>query len=134
MFLKMYTGLSCPKLMEQLNGNTHYQIFCDVIIDPTRPLTNYKLLDDIMLELAGKLKIQQLQDILADKWKSYMENLDTVYTDATCYEGEMRYPTDAKLLRKGMASSSKQRSTTYWSTRYRSSRSCHSMRSMKGLV
>ena len=36
----------------------HYQIFFDVIIDPTRPLTNYKLLDDIMMELAGKLKIQ----------------------------------------------------------------------------
>lgn len=51
MFLKMYTGQSCPKLMEQLNGNIHYQIFCDVIIDPTRPLTNYKLLDDIMMEL-----------------------------------------------------------------------------------
>ena len=51
MFLKMYTGLSCPKLMEQLNGNIHYQIFCDVIMDPTRPLTNYKLLDNIMLEL-----------------------------------------------------------------------------------
>ena len=53
MFLKMYTGLSCSKLMEQLNGNIHYQMFCDVIIDPTCPLTNYKLLDDIMLELAG---------------------------------------------------------------------------------
>ena len=51
MFLKMYTGLSCPKLLEQLNGNIHYQIFCDVIIDLTRSLTNYKLLDDIMLEL-----------------------------------------------------------------------------------
>lgn len=24
MFLKMHTGLSCPKLMEQLNGNIHY--------------------------------------------------------------------------------------------------------------
>ena len=52
LFLKMYTGLSCPKLLEQLNGNIHYQIFCDVIIDPTRPLTNYNLLDDIMMELA----------------------------------------------------------------------------------
>ncbi len=52
MFLKMYTGLSCQKLLKQLNGNIHYHIFCDVIIDPTRPLTNYKLLDDIMLELA----------------------------------------------------------------------------------
>ena len=28
MFLKMYTGLSCPKLMEQLNGNIHCQMFC----------------------------------------------------------------------------------------------------------
>ena len=98
MFLKMYTGLSCPKLMEQLNGNIHYQMFCDVIIDPARPLTNYKLLDDIMLELAGKLKIQQLQDILAEQWKPYMQNLDTMYTDANCYEREMRYPTDLKLL------------------------------------
>ena len=105
MFLKMYTGLSCPKLLEQLNGNIHYQIFCDVIIDPTRPLTNYKLLDDVMMELAGKLKIQQLQGILADKWRPYMENLDTMYTDATCYESEMRYPTDAKLLWEGIEKS-----------------------------
>ena len=105
MFLKMYTGLSCPKLMEQLNGNIHYQMFCDVIIDPTRPLTNYKLLDDIMMELAGKLKIQQLQDILAEKWKPYMQNLDTLYTDATCYESEMRYPTDPKLLWEGIEKS-----------------------------
>ena len=105
MFLKMYTGLSCPKLMEQLNGNIHYQMFCDVIIDPTRPLTNYKLLDDIMMELAGKLKIQQLQDILAEKWKPYMQNLDTLYTDATCYESDMRYPTDPKLLWEGIEKS-----------------------------
>lgn len=105
MFLKMYTGLSCPKLLEQLNGNIHYQIFCDVIIDPTRPLTNYKLLDDVMMELAGKLKIQQLQGILADKWRPYIENLDAMYTDATCYESEMRYPTDAKLLWEGIEKS-----------------------------
>ena len=52
MFLKMYAGLSCPKLLEQLNGNIHYQIFCDVIIAPTRLFTNYNLLDDIMMELA----------------------------------------------------------------------------------
>ena len=27
-----------------------------------------------------------------------MKNLDTLYTDATCYESQMRFPTDAKLL------------------------------------
>ena len=105
MFLKMYTGLSCPKLMEQLNGNIHYQMFCDVIIAPMRPLTNYKLLDDIMMELAGKLKIQKQQDLLAEMWKPYMKDLETMYTDATCYESEMRYPTDPKLLWEGIEKS-----------------------------
>ena len=98
MFLKMYTQLSAPKLMDQLNGNIHYQIFCDIYINPERPLTNYKLIDDIAEELAGGLKIQQLQDILAKAWKPYLKNLDTLYTDATCYESEMRFPTDQKLL------------------------------------
>ena len=70
-----------------------------------RPLTNYKFLDDIMMELAGKLKIQQQQDLLAEMWKPYMKNLDTMYTDATCYESEMRYPTDSKLLWEGIEKS-----------------------------
>ena len=98
MFLKAYTQLSAPKLLEQLNGNVHYQIFCDIYINPLRPLTNYKLIDDIVSELAGRLKIQQQQDILAEAWKPYMKDLDTFYTDATCYESDMRYPTDQKLL------------------------------------
>ena len=34
-----------------------------------------------------------------------MENLDTMYTDATCYESEMRYPTDTKLLWEGIEKS-----------------------------
>ena len=67
MFLKMYTGLSCPKLLEQLNGNIHYQIFCDVIIDPTRPLTSYKLLDDIMSKLAVNAELLWGNCILAMK-------------------------------------------------------------------
>ena len=84
-FLKMYTGLSCPKLMEQLNGNIHCQLFCDVIINPQHPLTNYKLLDDIISELSHWLKVQQQQDILAEAWKPYMKALDVMYTDAACF-------------------------------------------------
>ena len=98
MFLKMYTQLSAPKLLEQLNGNVHYQIFCDISINPLCPLKNYKLIDDIVSELSSKLRIQQQQDILAEAWKPYMKNLETFYTDATCYESDMRYPTDQKLL------------------------------------
>ena len=97
-FLKMYTGLSAPKLMEALNGNIYYQIFCGIRISPKNQLTNYKLIDNILLELSKKLKIQEQQKVLADAWKPYMKNLDTVYTDASCYESLMRFPTDVKLL------------------------------------
>lgn len=103
MFLKMYTGLSSPKLLEQLNGNIYYRLFCDVRIDPVHPLTNYKLLDYVFSELARGLKIQQQQEILTGAWKPYMKDLDTMYTDATYYESEMRYPTDPKLLWEGVA-------------------------------
>ena len=98
MFLKAYTGLSAPKLMDQLNANIHYQLFCGIRICSRNPLTNYKLIDDIALELSSRLKIQNQQEALAEAWKPYMKNLDTLYTDATCYESAMRYPTDAKLL------------------------------------
>ena len=98
MFLKAYTGLSAPKLMEQLNANIHYQLFCGIRICSWNPLANYKLIDDISQELSSLLKIQNLQEALAEAWKPYMKNLDTLYTDATCYESAMRYPTDAKLL------------------------------------
>lgn len=40
-----------PETDGAVERHIHYQIFCDVIIDPARPLTNYKLLDDIMMEL-----------------------------------------------------------------------------------
>ena len=98
MFLKAYTGLSAPKLMDQLNANIHYQLFCGIRICSRNPLTNYKLIDDIALDLSSRLKIQNQQEALAEAWRPYMKNLDTLYADATCYESAMRYPTDAKLL------------------------------------
>lgn len=66
-YLGMIADIMHPGLINIINEGAKYGDVCDVIINPTRPLTNYKLLDDIMLELAGKLKIQQLQDILAEK-------------------------------------------------------------------
>ena len=39
---------------------------------------------------------------MTEAWKPYIKDSDTVYTDATCYESAMRYPTDAKLLWEGI--------------------------------
>ena len=98
MFLKHYAGCSDSKLIEQLNGNIHYQIFCDVIIPPQLPITNFKIVSEIRCELANRLDIDELQNILANHWKSHMSNLDSMVCDATCYESAIRYPTDIKLL------------------------------------
>ena len=82
MVLKAYTGFSDRQLVEHLNGNIHYQIFCGIMIDPSFPITNYKI-------------------VLASHWKPYLENLHVCMTDATCYESHMRFPTDMKLLFEG---------------------------------
>ena len=65
-FLKIYTGLSAPKLRDALNGNIHYQIFCGIRICSENQLTNYKLIDSILLELSKALKIQEQQKLLSD--------------------------------------------------------------------
>lgn len=98
MVLKSYTNFSDSQLIEHLNGNIHYQIFCGVQIDPLHPLTNSKIVSAIRQELAAHLDIESLQLILAEHWKPYLENLHVCMTDATCYESHLRFPTDVKLL------------------------------------
>ena len=98
MVLKAYTGLSDRHLVEHLNGNIHYQMFCGIMIDPSFPITNYKIVSAIRNEIAARLDIESLQEILATHWKPYLENLHVCMTDDTCYESHMRFPTDMKLL------------------------------------
>ena len=100
MVLKSYTNFSDAQLIEHLNGNIHYQLFCGVQIDPLHPLTNPKIVSAIRQELADRLDVEPLQLILAEHWKPYLENLHVCMTDATCYESHLRFPTDAKLLWK----------------------------------
>ena len=98
MVLKAYTGFSDRHLVEHLNGNIHYLMFCGIMIDPSFPITNYKIVSAIRNEIASRLDIESLQEVLASYWKPYLENLHVCMTDATCYESHMRYPTDMKLL------------------------------------
>ena len=98
MFLKSYTGFSDSQLIENLNSNIHFQLFCGVRINPLEPLTNFKIVSAIRCEIACILNIDELQEVLSDYWKPYMKNLQVQMTDATCYESSIRYPTDIKLL------------------------------------
>ncbi len=69
MILKSYTNFSDSQLIEHLNGNIHYQLFCGVQIDSLHPLTNSKIVSAICQELAEHLDIESLQLILAEHWK-----------------------------------------------------------------
>ena len=47
MVLKAYTGFSDRLLVEHLNGNIHYQLFCNIMIKTSYPITNYKIINAI---------------------------------------------------------------------------------------
>lgn len=98
LFLKHYSCCSDERLLSQLNGNIHYQLFCGVLINPEAPLKHRQLVSSIRGELAHLLPIEQVQQCLARYWKPQMKATENILTDATCYESEVRYPTDPKLL------------------------------------
>lgn len=97
MFLKHYAGCSDKRLIEQLNGNLDYQFFCDISLGFNR-LENAKIVSQIRCELAASLRTDTVEKILYNKWQNYIKDPDQITTDATCYESELRYPTDQKLL------------------------------------
>ncbi len=102
MVLKAYTGFSDRHLVEHLNGNLHYRMFCGIMINLSFPITNYKIVSAVRNEIASRLDIDSLQEILASHWKPCLDNLHVCMTDATCYESHMRFSTDMKLLRESL--------------------------------
>lgn len=98
MFLKSYTGLSDRKLVEQLNGNIDYQLFCGILLSPGQRLKDYKIISKIRTKLGEKLDIKKSQKVFAKYWKPYLNDTHAMLTDATCYESDIRYPTNVKLL------------------------------------
>ena len=97
MFLKHYACCSDKRLIEQLNANIDYQFFCDIHLGPHR-LTNYKIVSQIRCELSGSLEIDRVEKTLFSYWSSHIKEQGCIFTDATCYESEVRFPTDQKLL------------------------------------
>lgn len=97
MFLKHYACCSDKKLIEQLNANIDYQFFCDIHLGYSR-LTNYKIVSQIRCELASNLHMVSIEKLFFNHWKSYISEPEKITTDATCYESEVRYPTDQKIL------------------------------------
>jgi len=97
MFLKSYVSCSDRKLIEHLNGNIDFQLFCGLFLGAER-ITNYKIVSHIRTLLSSKLDVRECQKVFAQHWKPYISQSNIMLEDATCYETSMRYPTNVKLL------------------------------------
>jgi len=97
MFLKAYTGFSDRRLIEHLNGSIHFQLFCGIFLGIDK-LVDYKIVSRVRTELSKHLNIITCQKVLGESWMPYLGCKHVVLTDATCYETDMRYPTNVKLL------------------------------------
>jgi hypothetical protein len=97
MFLKSYEGCSDRKLINHLNGNIEFQMFCGIFLGTER-ISNFKIVSAIRSELSKTLDIKIVQSVLAGYWKPYLNQTNIMLEDATCYETSMRYPTNVKLL------------------------------------
>ena len=98
MMLKNHYGCSDNRLIELLNGNIFMQFFCDILIPIDKPLKSFKIVSQIRMELSKILDIRKEQETFAKSWIPYMNDLDKMLTDVTCYESEVRFPTNQKLL------------------------------------
>ena len=83
--------------MEQLNGNLDWQFFCDIYLGAAR-LDNFKMISEIRCELAGKLDMDNVQQVFYGHWSPHIQDKGCIAMDATCYESHLRYPTNVKLL------------------------------------
>jgi len=97
MVLKHYTCLSDEMLIDRLNTDWCMQYFCGVQLNARRIKDN-NLVSWWRCYIAKHLNISELQGVVISSWKPYLEQRHVTMMDATVYESNIRYPTDAKLL------------------------------------
>lgn len=98
MFLKQYIGDSDSKIIDRLNTDYSLQFFCGIYLRPEDQIKDKKLISQIRCELAQALSLDEIQIELMKHWKPFLNDLHIGLVDATCYESQLRFPTDVKLL------------------------------------
>ena len=99
MILKHYSGLSDEKLVQHLNTDWSYQLFCQLELAEGEFIRDKSLVSRVRKELSG-LDYQTIQQVLQKHWKDKLpaNERKALLMDATCFESYLRYPTDVKLL------------------------------------
>lgn len=100
MIAKHYLQVSDAMLIERLNTDWSLQLFCGIRLRADEKIKDEDLAGRWRMYLAKHLDIDKWQVHLAAAWKADMEQTHVGFTDATCYESYVTYPTDAKLIWK----------------------------------
>jgi hypothetical protein len=95
--LKHYLGLSDEMLIDRLNTDWCLQYFCGVQLG-LRRIRDKSLVSWWRSYIGRHLDIKEMQKVLADAWRPWMEQRHVTMMDATVYESHVRYPTDVKLV------------------------------------
>lgn len=98
MFLKHRSGLSDADLIERLNTDWYYQLFCGLA-----PKVHQGIKDDDIVGrwrrfFGERMDLGELQGRLAASWKADLVHPQVSMQDATVYESYIKFPTDVKLL------------------------------------
>jgi hypothetical protein len=98
MFLKHLSNLSDAALIERINTDWHYQMFCGLPPRIHQGIRDKDMVGRWRRFFGKRLNINTIQEVLARNWKSDLSQSHVCMADATVYESHIKYPTDVKLL------------------------------------
>ena len=98
MLLKHRYKCSDEKLIELVNDSPMMQWFCGIRLKVGQRIKDKDIVGRWRRYLGQHLALDELQQILAEEWQDVITHPQKGMCDATCYESEIRYPTDVKLL------------------------------------
>lgn len=97
--LKHYlNGISDDKLRQRINTDFALQYFCFIQLKPGEHIKDKDIVGRWRRWLAHNIDYGCFQAELAKFWSPYIAQKSALLMDATCYESNLRYPQDTKLL------------------------------------
>jgi hypothetical protein len=83
MFLKVYSGLSDKKLIERLNTDWSYQLFCFRLFDDGEMIKDITLPSTIRSYLSSQVALPVFQQLLLSDWKTELAHPNLLLMDVT---------------------------------------------------
>lgn len=93
-----FNGMSDDKLRQRINTDYALQFFCGIRLKPGEMIKDKDIVGRWRRWLAGEIDYKEFQQTLVRYWSPFIKQQSAVLMDATCYETDLRYPQDTKLL------------------------------------